>query len=320
MNTITKFFVMLSMIAIMPVYSSEQTKSTPQKYLTLPQSIFVGSVSGAAEVLATGQVLSYMTNQLGATPPRPISRNPIDWYTGTKANTIGMVLPTAIQKTANVAMTTYAQRAKGSELSDAQKIGIAAGAGALSALALTPPEALATYMQDQDAKAKQEHERAKRPGNPPKMTTSQAIKELGARGVMRGIVPTMLRDAKFTVGYIQLVKMLTPAMQDYTRKHLDNSKTADTVGSIAGGISAGVLTAVASQPAHVIKRALQGDPSGKTYNHPFVPSLQVAQNIYKTEGIKGFFKGGIPRGVRVMCAIPILTAADAMLTHAIQKK
>jgi hypothetical protein len=47
--------------------------------------------------------------------------------------------------------------------------------------------------------------------------------------------------------------------------------------------------------------------------------LYTAQDIYKNEGIQGFYKGLTPRGLRVICAISFLNCATNWLEKNLPK-
>lgn len=283
----SKYLFLLFFIYTVTNFSCESPKSikSTRAELTFWQSATVGALAGATEVSILGQPLSYAMNQ--AVQHKPVARNPLAWYRGGLANVAGMAPITAIQQVVNVKGQALVRNAQAGTLTDRQRMAIAFVAGATSALAATPSESVPVYMQKPECRG---------------ISTIQALRDLKVRS-WRGLVPTAGRDGLFTVGY----SALAPIMQTHARTNLTNTslaaypKTVDLSASVA----AGVFTAVATQSLAVIKTKLQADPFAATYR----TSLDVARAIYKTDGVQGYFKGMVPRGARIMVAIPVLNAA-----------
>lgn len=258
----------------------------PRTELTFWQSATVGALAGATEVSILGQPLSYAMNQV--VQHRPVAHNPLAWYRGGLANVAGMAPITAIQQVVNVKGQALVRNTQADPLTDRQRMAIAFVAGATSALAATPSESVPVYMQKPESRG---------------ISTMQALRDLKIKS-WRGLVPTAGRDGLFTVGY----SALAPIMQTHARASLTNTsltaypKTVDLSASIAAGIFIGITT----QPLAVIKTKLQADPFAATYR----TSLDAARAIYKADGVQGYFKGMVPRGARIMVAIPVLNAAS----------
>lgn len=279
MKTVLRWFVITLMCYVLQMHCSEPQKK-PVVHPTLMQSVVVGSMAGVTEVCLLGQPLSYAMNQM--VQSKPLSGNPLHWYRGCVANAAGMAPITAIQKAGSAQLQARMKEAQGHDLSDGQKMGASFVAGAASALASTPSEAIPVYMQ--------------KPENAQKKTVQVAL-ELKRR-MWRGLVPTAKRDGLFTVGY----DSLAPIMQAKARAIMDKSSA-----EVVGGIGAGVATAVATQPLAVVKTAMQANPGYRN-------SLEAAQEIYSKHGVKGLFKGLTPRGARIVVAIPVLTKASEKYT------
>lgn len=280
MKILAKWLAIASMCCALQMHCSEAPKKTAAQP-TLMQNVAVGSLAGVTEVCFLGQPLSYAMNQM--VQGKALSRNPLHWYKGCGANAAGMAPITAIQKAVNSQVQALMKSKQEAELSDAQKMGAAFVAGATSAIAATPSEAIPVYMQ--------------KPENA-QMTTRQAAMDLKLRA-WRGLGTTATRDGLFTVGY----SALAPMMQERAKTIMGASQAAEVVG----GIAAGVVTAVATQPLAVVKTELQANPNHRN-------SFTVAQDIYSKEGLKGLYKGITARGARVMIAIPVLTKAGEIYT------
>lgn len=246
---------------------------------TLGQNIVIGSLTGVTEVAVSGQVLTYMANQI--IDKKALSKNPMDYYRGSLVNAAGMAPITAIQKVGN----TYGQASirswQGQELSDMQKTGVAFLAGAASALAATPSESIPVYMQQPENMG---------------ISTMQATKNLGLKS-LRGFWPTAGRDGFFTVGYLELAHIVQEKSQAICGE--------SAVVKVGSGIGAGLVTAVVTHPCAVIKTKLQKDPHSKVYKN----SLDVMRRVYAEDGLRGFTKGLSARGTRVTIAIPLMSEA-----------
>lgn len=257
--------------------------------LTLMQNIAIGGAAGATEVVSFGQIASYFMNQI--IQGKPISRNPFHWYRGSAVNAASMAPITAVQKVVDAHIRAQMKAAQEHDLSAVQKMTAAFVAGTAGACIATPTEAIPVYMQ--------------KPENVQK-TTLQATQDLRLRA-WRGFGATAMRDGLFTIGYMALA----PIIQERTQAIIGQSSAA----SVAGGVTAGLVTAVATQPFAVVKTALQADHTKQKYSNAF----DVIRATCAQEGFTGLYKGLTARGARIMVAIPVLTKAGeaytAMLTQ-----
>lgn len=266
--------------------STEPSASKKSATPTLWQGVAIGGLAGITEVSLLGQPLSYAMNQ--RVQSRPLATNPLAWYRGGLANAAGMAPITAIQQVVNLKGQTLLQQYQNAALSDTQKMTVALLAGATSALAATPSEAIPVYLQKPECAGK---------------STLQALQELKLRA-WRGLVPTAGRDGLFTVGYAALA----PVLQSRVHAELVGTRWENytTTAEFGATVGAGVLTAVATQPLAVLKTQLQADPFARSYRR----TLDAANATYRQAGLPGYFKGLVPRGARVMCAIPVLNKAS----------
>lgn len=104
----------------------------------------------------------------------------------------------------------------------------------------------------------------------------------GVRGLMSGLLPTLLRDAPFSGIYLMCYEKLKVVVAGRTRR-------AD-LEKVWCGLGAGVLASLITQPADVVKTQLQLKPT--------CYATKVMGEIYIREGPLGFFKGGVPRMLR----------------------
>lgn len=261
---------------------------------TILKNVAVGAAAGTTEVVVFGQSASYAMNQMiqgrniiPKNPSRGVVANVAEAvqssYRGCKANVAGMAPITAIQ----VAGTEQGNKVvkewqNGAALSDTQKLCVAATAGAASGIVATPSESIPVNMQKPENKGK---------------TTMQVAKGLGIRGIMRGCGPTTGRDGIFTAGYMSMNAICV----EKAKKIVGDNYIAP----VAGGIAAGVMTAIATQPLAVVKTNMQADPDKKHYHTAF----STVRSVWRANSIKGVYSGLLPRGARIMVAIPVLGAA-----------
>lgn len=284
MKSISKIMAIIAMNCVVSLCASESQKSM------MLQNVAVGAAAGATEVLGFGQVASYAANQM--IQGRALVLR--DSYRGCAANVAGMAPITAVQ----VAGTKKGEELvkewqNGAELSDMQKVGVATCAGAASGIVATPSEAIPVHMQQPENKGK---------------TTMQVIRELGPRGAMRGCVPTAGRDGIFTAGYM--------SMNNICVEKAKNIVGDNYAAPVLGGITAGVIVAVATQPLAVVKTKMQSDPK-KMY---YPTALSTASSVLRTDGIRGLYRGLPARGARIIVAIPVLGAATKCYTELISQK
>ncbi|ORX67317.1 mitochondrial carrier [Linderina pennispora] len=112
------------------------------------------------------------------------------------------------------------------------------------------------------------------------ITAMQVVRQLGIRGMYKGTVATLLRDALFSQKFHQ-----------FFNGGKEGDKPA-TLCVLAGSTVAGILAAGAVTPADVIKTRLQ---SSSQPSPPYRGLVDTAVRIMQTEGPKAFFKGTVPR-------------------------
>ncbi|KAI8149162.1 mitochondrial carrier domain-containing protein [Fennellomyces sp. T-0311] len=123
------------------------------------------------------------------------------------------------------------------------------------------------------------------------------VQREGPVSLWRGLVPTMLRDVPFSAFYWMGYEQI--------KQYLSNGSSQDTLSnfqsSFIAGASSGMFAAVVTTPFDVIKTQRQ-------VNHG--DEARIGRLIKKTrieEGYRGFFRGVVPRVVKVApsCAIMI---------------
>ncbi|KAK6623842.1 hypothetical protein RUM44_010698 [Polyplax serrata] len=109
----------------------------------------------------------------------------------------------------------------------------------------------------------------------------------GPRGLCRGLIPTLFRDAPFSGLYLMFYSQIK---QSFPEDWLEGNAASPL--HFTCGIVAGILASLVTQPADVIKTKMQ------LYPDKFESVKSVIIYIQKTHGISGYFKGLVPRMLR----------------------
>lgn len=122
--------------------------------------------------------------------------------------------------------------------------------------------------------------------HPTSLKTMDVVKSLGLKGLYRGTLATLARDVPFSFVFFPAVSVmkatLTPANQQTPFSAVFAS------GVVSGAIAAAVVT-----PMDVIKTKLQVIP--KSGDRAYTGMLDCYQHVLKTDGVKGLFRGVVPR-------------------------
>lgn len=242
---------------------------------TVAQSILIGSSAGGMEVLIDHPLWSIKTRmQRGDS----FTFNPTLLYRGILPNAASMIPITAIQVSLNRCFQNIFFK-NSDELSNSQRITSAFVAGIGSAFVSGPTEMVMTYQS--------------KTGGSFYTAGKHLIFQAGWHCLFSGLPATMAREGMFTAFFLAVTPILKSKIQPYC----SNSYAA----SLIAGTSAGIGATIASQGLDTIKTIQQ-------VANPQQPiSLRKAtQQIYSTHGFYGFFKGGVPRGTRVMSAVTIM--------------
>lgn len=266
--------------------SSNATTQSPQKTkTTILQSIVIGSVSGATEVLVDHPLWSIKTRlQQG----EPFTLNPRLLYRGIIPNATSMIPITAMQVGLNqMIMNVFFKNS--SELTVTQKVSCAFFAGMGSAFASCPTEMIMTHQGIR--------------GGSFYSAGTYLMKQGGIANLYSGLFSTMMREGMFTAFYLAV----TPIMKAQILNYCPN----DYLASLAAGMSAGLGATVMSQSVDTIKTKQQTDP---------ISFVGAVQKIYSSQGIYGFFKGFVPRGTRVMSAVTIMGYVGEQMQSVLQRE
>lgn len=117
----------------------------------------------------------------------------------------------------------------------------------------------------------------------------------GIRGLSCGLGPTLARDAPFSGLYLMFYSQ---AKQAAPKEWMQSPSAASAI-HFSCGIVAGIAASLVTNPADVIKTNMQ------LYPDKFPNTLSAALYVHQNYGIKGYFKGAVPRMLRrtLMAAI-----------------
>ncbi|KAJ6887543.1 mitochondrial substrate carrier family protein E [Populus alba x Populus x berolinensis] len=122
---------------------------------------------------------------------------------------------------------------------------------------------------------------------------SSILKEQGPRGLYAGYWSTLARDVPFAglmVMFYEALKDLTDYAKQKRIPSLDHHVNSSVEGLLLGGLAGG-FSAYLTTPLDVIKTRLQVQGSIIRYNG----WLDAIRRIWMMEGVKGLFRGSVPR-------------------------
>jgi solute carrier family 25 (mitochondrial 2-oxodicarboxylate transporter), member 21 len=132
-------------------------------------------------------------------------------------------------------------------------------------------------------------------GMSPLGAISHLARTFGVTSLWRGLAPTAIREAIYTAGYLALTPVFTAKLMQ--RPGWEESYFPS---SVLGAMGAGVIANVASHPIDTAKTVLQADVEGRQYRS----TLQSMGQIYRTNGLMGFYLGDIARTARTCGVSP----------------
>ena len=197
---------------------------------------------------------------------------PSGLYRGILANLIGVTPEKAIK----LAVNDFVREQTADENGDvAWYNGILAGASAgfCQVIATNPMEITKIRMQVQATLPKEQR------------TGLWAVcKDLGLKGMYKGSTITLLRD----VPYSMIFFPLNATIQNW---YMDEHGNIPLGGLLVAGMVAGCFASGLMTPMDVIKTRVQAEKGAKLE----VKFSQMFVKIFKTEGIRGLYKGAVPR-------------------------
>ncbi|CAH1645387.1 unnamed protein product [Spodoptera littoralis] len=110
----------------------------------------------------------------------------------------------------------------------------------------------------------------------------------GIRGLSCGLGPTLARDAPFSGLYLMFYSQ---TKQSVPKEWMQSPGAASAV-HFSSGIVAGIAASLVTNPADVLKTNMQ------LYPDKFPNAFSAAVYVHQTYGVKGYFKGAVPRMLR----------------------
>ena len=203
------------------------------------------------------------------------------WYRGVVANASSLAPITAAQVAVNGVLEralTNGTRA----LTDVEQIGVAMGAGALSASLYSPVDL--TVIQQGKMKLG------------PGATISAVVRDGGLAKMWRGTMSCAARESIYTAGYLGLGPVLTSKIK------AAKPELGDLTASVLGSSAAGTMAALMTHPIDTAKTCMQSDLAGVKYTS----ATQAIGEVYKQGGIRALYQGGAARTVRICGAFFIV--------------
>ncbi|XP_010871307.1 mitochondrial glycine transporter B-like isoform X1 [Esox lucius] len=126
----------------------------------------------------------------------------------------------------------------------------------------------------------------------------------GPRALFSGLPATLLRDAPFSGIYVMFYSQTKRSLP----QEVSSSPYAPLV-NFGCGVVAGVLASLATQPADVVKTHVQVSPAHWT-------TKDAVGFIYREHGLRGFFRGAVPRSLRrTLMAAMAWTVYEQLMAH-----
>ena len=211
---------------------------------------------------------------------RAVPRNPLHLYRGVGINAMSMVPITAVQFGAN-RLGEQVFGAGSTKLGGGSRLVCAATAGMLSAFIGSPSELIIIHQQ--------------KSGRSLPVETLHLLRAYGPTVFTRGLGMCMARESVYATGYLGLFPVL--------RERLEEGGYSAGTSTLMAGITSGVIAAFFSHPFDTIKTKLQVNMNGEG---PHKDVLSSSRKILETGGVTQFWRGVVPRGLRIVGAVFLL--------------
>ena len=253
--------------------------------LTPLQNTKLGLYCGCLEVMLL-QPMLYLKN---ATQQRlPLTLNPRYLYRGLTSSVVNMGALTAVQfpltsGVKNVIVGSDSKRV----LTDTEKIVASFAGGGISGLICAPIELVMIQQQLKGGSIVQ--------------TPFRVINNHGILSLMRGLMPSCVREGFWTCAYLGLGPVLANRLRYEYGCSVWQAK-------ICGSVISGIFAATISHPADTIKTCMQGDLEGKTYRGVTSTATQLMQQSKSVGGygMERFFSGLHWRIARSICSVFVI--------------
>jgi len=122
------------------------------------------------------------------------------------------------------------------------------------------------------------------------------------RGLMSGLIPTLMRDAPFSGIYYTAYSQVRPRVHHVLRERLGVTAGAASTSSVLSAACAGVLATIVVHPADIVKTRLQmpAHAGGLRRSQRAARVLTAVKVVWQADGGAGFFVGVTPRILKRM--------------------
>eukprot|EP00035_Acanthoeca_spectabilis_P012300 m.219580 g.219580 ORF g.219580 m.219580 type:complete len:292 (-) comp15584_c0_seq4:517-1392(-) len=193
------------------------------------------------------------------------------FYKGLGPNLVGVTPEKAIKLAANDYFREKLTDPVTNELPIGRQILAGGLAGFLQVSATNPMEIVKLRMQLQNLKPAAE-----------RLTSMQIVKNLGLRGLYKGVAVTWMRDVPYSIIFF-------PGYAVLSEQFADKDGNTGIVAIIGAGAIAGASAAFMCTPADCIKTRFQAEGSSYT------SIMNCYQQTVQKEGYGALFKGAVPR-------------------------
>lgn len=271
------------------------------------QDLVTGSISGAADVLATHPLWTIKTlSQNNMTSPqifKLVKSNPLILYNGVAANALTMLPLTTIR----IALSSAFEKAFDSK-SPYLELMSSFTAGSISSIFSAPTELGRTVKLKSAVFSKSNLSLNFKTEN-----TYNIIKDIynteGIKKAFTGYMSVASRDGIYTAAFFTGAPLLKEITEPYF-----NNKVAQTLFSYS---AASIFASFINHPFDTIKtvqHSLFAENWQLNTTHQYDP-ISVCKKIYQKEGVSGFFKGYLPRGNRFLIGLIIKASIIEKMTE-----
>jgi|Transcript_29672 hypothetical protein len=260
-----------------------RSKAKPRALLSEFENLAVGIVGGTTE---TCMLMPILTWKFCAQEGRALPKSLGGFYRGVGVQAVNVAPITAFQMFLNGIFEKHVFGATDTKpLSDIGKLGAACMAGACSSILYSPVDLTMLHQQKRLLG--------------PLQTLQWIYTTHGPNTLWRGLIATAVREGLYTAGYLGLAPVFASRLSQLPGReesHLSNT--------LVGSMGAGVIAALLTHPSDTAKTVYQADIEGVKYTS----ATGSLPRLYEEGGISAFFRGCIPRTVRVCGAFFIVAS------------
>jgi hypothetical protein len=238
----------------------------------LYQSMLLGSISGISETILQMPLITY---KICRQNNRKLPKYILGWYRGTFIQCVSIAPITSFQVTFNSMLNNEFNKLN--KLNNQNKIFISGFSGLLSAFIYTPVD----FITIQQQKCKESF----------RNIITNNIKNKPILIFWRGLIPCIIRESIYVSGFLGLNTLISNQIKK--KIHINNY-----ISNIYSSLLTGVIVSVITHPFDTIKTIIQTDLNNKGFGN-------IAHILVKNKGLKGLYKGIIPRSLRTCGAFYI---------------